>query len=272
VVIQRPAQVRLPVLTRPTGRSVRKIGLLGSHTASLKSCPWTDPSWELWGHGSSRSWYRRELDRYFDLHPRACWVKNGKAQSKYTQWLGTNTVPIYMQERHNDVPASVEYPKGRILLEYGGVRRYFKNQTAWMIALAFAEGVTHLGLWGINYGHDTEYEIQRGSAEYWLGRAEERGVQVFLPDECTLLAEPAGLYGYESHDENGHRLSRWAERPRKASQTIRPIKPGEKVAIAEPPQWLKSEIAEEESRRPDWAKWEPVGKTNGRLEAPENVG
>jgi hypothetical protein len=161
VIVQKPGQVKLPVLARPTGRSVRKIGLLGSHSASLKTCPWQDPSWELWGHGSSRTWYRRELDRYFDLHPRACWTKNGKVSSKYTEWLKTTTVPVYMQEHHEDVPASIEYPKERILLEFGGIRRYFKNQTAWMIALAMSEGVTHLGLWGINYGHDTEYEIQR---------------------------------------------------------------------------------------------------------------
>lgn len=257
--------MRLPVLARPTGRSVRKIGLLGSHTASLATCPWDDPTWELWGHASSRAWYRRELDRYFDIHPRACWVKNGKNQSRYTEWLRTTTVPVYMQEKHPDVPASVAYPKDRILLEFGGLRHYFKNTMAWMTALAMAEGVTHLGLWGINYGHDTEYETQRGSAEYWIGRAEERGIQVFLPTECTLLAEPAGLYGWESHDENGKRLPQWGERERKSHQTIRPIKPGEVVKLADPPKHLMAQIEEDEALRPDWARWDIADKANGGL-------
>jgi hypothetical protein len=264
-MIFRTGPVSLPGRSNPTGRSVRKIALLGSHTASLKWCPWNDPSWEFWGHASSRSWYKHELDRYFDLHPKACWSKNGKEQTKYQDWLKSNTVPIYMQDRQPEVPASVRYPKERILLEYGGIRRYFKNQVAWMIALAFSEGVTHLGLFGINYGHETEYEIQRGSAEYWLGRAEERGVQVLLPDECTLLAEPAGLYGWNSHDENGKRLDRWAERKPKLAETIKPVMPGQSHTPAKPPEWLKDDIEAEELGRPDWARWEPIGKTNGGL-------
>lgn len=172
-----------------------------------------------------------------------------------------------MQEHHDDVPASVEYPKDRILLEFGGIRRYFKNQVAWMIALAMSEGVTHLGLWGINYGHDTEYEIQRGSAEYWLGRVEERGIHLYLPNECSLLAEPVGLYGYESHDENGHRLKQWAEREKKPHQTIRPFRPGDDVKLAKPPKHLLKEIEEEERMRPDWAHWEPLDKANGGVNA-----
>lgn len=250
----RAGVVKLPPRPIPTGRSTRKIGLLGSHTASLGWVPWKDPDWELWGHAASRSWYQYELNRYFDLHREACWTKNGKGQTKYTRWLQTNTVPIYMQQHFKDIPASVKYPKDRVLSEFGGVRRYFKNQVAWMIALAFSEGVTHLGLFGINYSHETEYGIQRGSAEYWLGRAEERGIHLVLPEECSLLAEPKGLYGYESHDENGGRLSQWVHREPKLAETIRPVGPGEHPNTVEPPEWLKEQIAEDDAKRPSWAR------------------
>lgn len=251
--------VKIPGRPNPTGRLTRKIALVGSHTGSLKWCPWGDPSWEFWGHAASRQWCRHELDRYFDLHPRACWVKNGKESTKYRDWLKANLVPIYMQEKHPDVPASVRFPREQILMDYGGLRRYFKNQVAWMIALAFSEGVTTLGLFGINYGHETEYEIQRGSAEYWLGRAEERGVRVILPDECTLLAEPAGLYGYESHTKEGKRLPQYTERKPKLAETIHPVMPGQKVDRAVPPAWLLEDIAAEEATRPEWA----LGPMNG---------
>ena len=260
--------MNLPVQPR-SSRSVRKIGLLGSHSASLKWCPWTSPDWEFWGHASSRSWYRRELDRYFDLHRKECWNKNGKDRTKYQDWLTTNTVPIYMQDKHPEVPASRRYPKEQILLEFGGVRQYFKNQVAWMIALAISEGVTHLGLWGVNYGHETEYATQRGSAEYWLGRAEERGIHILLPEESTLLAEPKGLYGYESHDENGGRLPQWVARTPKLAETIRPIKPGEHHEPVEPPKWLKADIAAEEVGRPDWALG-PIDKGNGGVATKES--
>ena len=258
----------LPVMPRSRSTTTRKIALLGSHSASLKDCPWSDPSWELWGHASARAWYRRELDRYLDLHPRACWHRGNRKGSTYPQWLAKNTVPVYMQERSPEVPASVRYPKERILLEYGGVRRYFKNHVAWMIALAFAEGATHIGLFGINYGHVSEYEMQRGSAEYWLGRAEERGIHILLPDECSLLAEPKGLYGYESHDvATGALVPEYQKRLPKPAETILAIGAGgENFKRAVPPAHLKDQIALDELDRPEWMR-SYMGRTDGSATA-----
>jgi hypothetical protein len=97
-------------LPRPAvARTGRKIALCGSHSASAEDAPWNDPSWEFWGHASSRAWYRREMDRYFDLHVRACWTRGGKKGARYPKWLAANTVPIYMQDKYPDVPASVKY-------------------------------------------------------------------------------------------------------------------------------------------------------------------
>jgi len=249
----------------PGGRPsvTRKIALLGSHSDSLKNAPWFDPTWELWGHSSCRAWYRRELDRYFDLHPEACWTRVNRKGSTYMNWLRSNTVDIYMQERHPEVPASIRYPKERVLMEFGGIRRYFKNHMAWMSALALSEGVTTLALFGINYGHVSEYEMQRGSAEYWLGVLEGRGVRVILPDECTLLAEPKGLYGYESHDEEGKLRESYKRRIPHPAETIRPILPGEVVTLAKPPAHLLDQIALDEMTRPEWAKIPLPNRTDG---------
>ena len=46
----------------------------------------------------------------------------------------------------------------------------------------------------------TTLQTQRGSAEFWLGVAHGRGVQLVLPQSCTLLQEPKPLYGYASHN------------------------------------------------------------------------
>lgn len=256
-----------PLRPNPRVGAVRKIALLGSHSSTLHWAPWDDPSWEMWGHAACRFNYKRELDRYFDLHSPSLRKRPGERQKKYNDWLSRNTVPLYMQKKFSDIPASIRYPKERILLEYGGIRRYFKNQVAWMIALAFSEGVTHLGLFGINYSHFSEYATQRGSAEYWLGRAEERGIHLVLPDECSLLAVPEGLYGYESHDEDGLRLPAYEDFGPKPEDKITPIKPGDKVVRCEPPPDLVPLIEEEEAQRPAWAKWEPIGKSNGGVHA-----
>jgi hypothetical protein len=189
---------------------LRKIGFLGSHEASLRFAPWTDPTWELWGHASSRGFFRRQPDRFFDLHRRECWSKSNNKGQKYLRWLETQPVPIYMQERFPEIPASVRYPFEQVSMELR--RPYFTNHVAYMIALALSEGVTHLGFFGVNYGVDSEYGTQRGSAEYWMGRAEAMGVTLVIPETCTLLADPKELYGYESHDADGMLVKAYTKR------------------------------------------------------------
>jgi hypothetical protein len=197
-----------PPLAGP-GR-LRKIGFLGSHEASLKFAPWRDPSWELWGHASSRGMYQRQPERYFDLHRKECWSKSNNKGAKYLRWLGTQPVPIYMQERFPEVPASIRYPIERVA--FGSARMYFTSHVAYMIALALTEGVTHLGFFGVNYSPDCEYGTQRGSTEYWMGRAEGVGVTLVMPETCTLLADPKALYGYASHDADGVLVEAYTKR------------------------------------------------------------
>lgn len=209
------------------------------------------------------------MDRYFDLHPRACWSRGGKKSPGYVKWLAQNTVPIFMQERYPDVPASLKYPKRRMLLEFADARGYFTNHVSWMIALALSEGVSTIGLFGINYGTEGEYVRQRGSAEYWLGRAAGAGVRVVLPEQCTLLCEPALLYGYESHDETTgalreeYKVKIWKE------PQIVPIVPGQKVKLVEPPEHLRAVIEREEREhpRPEWA----LGPLNDRSDGGTEV-
>lgn len=238
-------------------RTVRKIALCGSHSPSLEDAPWDDPTWEFWGHASSRAWYRRPLDRYFDLHHKVCWYRGGKKSGTYPKWLAANTIPIYMQDVTPEVPASVKYPKGRILQEfsYAHRRRYFGNHLAWMAALAITEGVTHIGLWGINYSAESEYGTQRGSAEYWLGQIDGRGITLILPEQCTLLAEPALLYGYESHDETtGKLLAPYRRKEWKPKEQIRPVGDGE-PPLRPIPKEIQALIKDEEAEhpRPEWA-------------------
>jgi hypothetical protein len=189
---------------------LRKIGFLGSHEKSLKFAPWDDPSWELWGHASSRGMFQREPDVFFDLHRKECWAKSNNKGQKYLRWLATCRTPIYMQERFPEVPASIAYPFERVSM--GMARKYFTSHVAYMIALALTEGVTHLGFFGVNYSPDCEYGTQRGSTEYWMGRAEALGVHLVMPETCTLLADPKELYGYESHDEHGKLVHAYTKR------------------------------------------------------------
>ena len=247
-----------------SARSTRKVAIFGAHKPSLIDAPWYDDTWERWGHASSRLWGAREMDLYFDLHPKACWTLDGKRNPYYAKWLVKNTVPIYMQQKYPEVPASIEYPKRRILQEFGDSRPYFTNHVAWMIALAFTMDVTTIGLFGVNYAIQSEYVMQRASCEYWLGRAQERGLKIVLPAQCSLLREPAALYGYESHDEVTGLLKE-AYKSKKWPQSD-DIRPGLTSIRAEPTPDIAEEIQREEAEypRPDWALGPLPAKPNGK--------
>lgn len=179
----------------------KKLALIG-RTDSAAYAPWHDPSWTIAAHPCARTLCKREPDWYFDMHRPACFETQGKAWNEsYYTWLKALQTPVFMQERWPGIPMAVRYPIERILSEF---RAYFTNHPAYMIALAMTEGVTHIGMFGCEYSADTEHSTQRGSAEYWLGRFEQAGGNVIIPAKrSTLLAFPAGLYGYESHDDKG---------------------------------------------------------------------
>jgi hypothetical protein len=239
---------------------LRKVAFIGSHAASLAHAPWDDPTWELWAHASARAQYQRQPDRYFDLHRRECWQKSNNKGIAYTRWLERNTIPIYMQQRFPDVPASVPYPLARIRAEF---RPYFTNHVAYMIALALVEGVTHMGFYGVNYGFnlekgkstnnaDMEYGTQRGSCEYWMGQAEGRGVHLVIPEGSTLLQDPKELYGYESHDAEGKLVPAYCRRTWMRPEYVAQLPTGPIMAngLEAPPPEIAAQMAQEAKDRP----------------------
>jgi hypothetical protein len=189
----------------------KKLGLLGS-TLSLDYAPWDDPSWTLAAHPCCRPRCRREPDWYIDLHPPATFKLPKGWNPKYYQWLQRLQTPIFMQKNYPEIPMSVEYPLPRIQAEY---RSYFTNLCSYLIALAMTEGVTHIGLFGCQYAHETEHGVQRDSLTYWLGRFEQAGGTVVIPPKHnSLLCSPALLYGYESHDlETGKLVPQYRATP-----------------------------------------------------------
>ena len=196
---------------RPPFFRTKKLALLGN-TDSLAFAPFQDASWTLAAHPCCRPKCKREPDWYFDLHrPEVFTIEKKGWNAKYYQWLKRLQTPIFMQKNWPEIPMSVEYPLQRILSEF---RAYFTNQCAFMIALAMTEGVTHIGLYGCQYAHETEHGVQRDSLTYWLGRFEQYGGTLVIPQKFnSLLCQPKGLYGYESHDETGKLLKPYQVTP-----------------------------------------------------------
>lgn len=193
---------------------LRKIAVIGS-AETVEFAPWHDPTWEIWSHAITFGRCKR-VDRLFELHPEHVWREHVKPQwPTYLKWLQRCPHTVYMLEKHADIPTSVRYPRERIFGECRSMigRLHFGSQTDFMIALALAEGVTHLGFFGVQYTapiKDGERNEQLLSFKFWLGVAAGKGVSIVLPEGHPTFNLPAEVYGIESHSTKAKYASRLA--------------------------------------------------------------
>lgn len=195
-----------------------KIAVCGFASSSRHLIPVNDPTWELWGMNQL---YRHipRADRWFDIHWN--WDKEVVPGTDYRGWLATCGIPIYMMQRVADLPTSVTYPLGRMMSMAGD---YFTSTVAFMVALAIEQIDQHvmaqlitetfpdhvsalarqtalygqhtIGLFGIDLVVEEEYFHQKPCAEFWVGIAVGRGIEVFIPPQSALCKQTY-RYGYE---------------------------------------------------------------------------
>jgi hypothetical protein len=139
------------------------------------------------------------------LHPKSSFTRPAakRGVEGHYEWLQQpRGKPIYMQFHYPEIPDSVEYPLEDIVQKYIGklrhgdkISRYFTNSLAYMVALAMYEGFQRIEIYGFEMAHDTEYVTQKANAEFWIGLALGRGIEIYIPEECSLLTGP--LYAYQ---------------------------------------------------------------------------
>jgi hypothetical protein len=119
-------------------------------------------------------------------------------------WLKKSPVPVVTSRAHPDYPPLVEFPLEDVLNHLG--HDYFNSTAAYAVAFAIHIGVKKISLFGIDYTLPNQHQAEKGRAcvEYWLGKAQERGIKVSLPKSSTLLdachTRPERLYGYDTVD------------------------------------------------------------------------
>jgi len=90
--------------------------------------------------------------------------------------------------------ADIKYPIEEIKKEFK--TNYFSNTISYMIAYAIYTGVKQLRFFGVDAPYGGIYETERSGIEYWLGRAEDRGVKCIPgPSSHLLLTMSGNLYG-----------------------------------------------------------------------------
>ena len=160
--------------------------------------PLDDPSWCVWALNLVAPYDRNRLlraDAWWEIHQR-------KAQTADDlRWIAACPVPIYLPPDLMDASQrAVRYPLADVEARFGA---YFSCTFAYQIALILLEEVvTDVGLYGVElaYGSERERTVEWACTSYWLGRLEERGIRIHLPQH-SRLGRHEFRYGFEYQEE-----------------------------------------------------------------------
>ena len=87
------------------------------------------------------------------------------------------------------------YPMDEIIAKFK--TRFFSNSIAYMIAYALYHNYERIYLYGIDMMTSTTYIQEKGGVEYWIGRAEQAGVEVInTKGSATGKTWNGKMYGY----------------------------------------------------------------------------
>ena len=187
----------------PKKKKVAIVGFAGTRDQA----PFTDPEYEIWTVNNLYQFVPRQ-DRIFEIHQRWRWAGevHGMAGAEYLGYLQTCGIPVYNNEKYDDIPTSIRYPLETMVKEFGVQRTglvnpdtrdgYFTNSISYMIALAIYEKFETIEVYGVDMAVGSEYNDQRPSCEYYLGICKGRGIDMRLPAESDLL-KTRFHYGFE---------------------------------------------------------------------------
>mgnify|MGYP001027927118 FL=1 len=165
-----------------------KLAIVGFASTTRKDAPLSDPEWDVWECNQLGMILPGNYTARFELHHLT------EIAPENLDWLKKSTIPVYMIEKHADIPMSVRFPIETIEAEFP--RGYWCSSIAYMLAFGMIQGYETIGVWGVDMAMDSEYQYQRPNAEYFMGIAEGRGIELIVPEASLLLKSP-WRYGYE---------------------------------------------------------------------------
>ena len=176
----------------------KKVALIG-YTPTRGQAPYDNPEFEIWGLNDLYKFKSdqdvKRWDRWFEIHDtKQDYTHLGRQPwAKLFEDFKKMGCPVYLQQKHPDIPNSIAYPIEEAVKQFG---YYFTNTVSYMIALAIMEKFEEIHVYGIDMAVDSEYNYERPSCEYFLGVAIGRGIKVYIPPEADLL-KSRFLYGYD---------------------------------------------------------------------------
>jgi hypothetical protein len=173
-----------------------KVAIIGLSDSSHDDAPWDDPTWEKWGLPWDAGWWA-QCDRLFEMHDRALLEKReaGRELEYFTSKLADVWQPLYMQEKHPDVPTSVEFPlealQKTVFADYPRADQvdWYESSIAYMAALAIHEEADDIGFWGVDVKREDEFGIEAPCLNFLIGFAMGRGIKVHIPTGPSELCK-----------------------------------------------------------------------------------
>lgn len=120
------------------------------------------------------------------------------------EWLRRHPGPVYTSREHPDYPGLVAFPLEDVINSCG--EPYFNNTAAYAIAFAVHIGVKRISLFGCDYTYPNAHQAEKGRAcaEFHLGIARARGIEICVPTMTSLMdsisSQQERLYGYDTLD------------------------------------------------------------------------
>lgn len=193
---------------RRARKGKKTVAIVGMAPTSCSLAPYSEPSEdvEIWGLNEAHAfpqWMKR-ADRWFQIHETESWHRYiAKRDVRgHADWLRANPwdIPIYMQYQRDEVPKSVGYPLHEVVdLVFKNFRRgndkvkYFTSTLAYMMGVAILEDYERIEIYGFEMADEIEYVQQKACAEFWIGYAMGRGIEVYTPENCQIMYSK--LYG-----------------------------------------------------------------------------
>ncbi len=168
----------------------RQVAIIGKAKHCRIAAPFFNPNWEIWGLGFDRV---PRIDRRFELHNEAL-LDTILEGDTVRDRIKSDTCPVIMQRVHEDIPNSRRYPLEAIVKDLGV--DYFGSTFGLMLGMAIHEKVDKIGIWGVDLNTSEEYGYQKPNAEFLIGMALGRDIDVYLPPRTSLLTAP-GRYGWD---------------------------------------------------------------------------
>lgn len=170
---------------------LKAVAIVGNGR-SRTSAPHDDQARDIWTMNNHAMLWEKRTTAVFEMHPDALTTDRDGYNDEYRAWLRQpHPFPIYMHDRHPEIPASVRFPYIPLTRLYKGelpIRDFYTTTPPYCLALAWHLGYERVELYGIDLDHE-ERQAHRDSVFFWIGYLLAKGIEIYVPEECPLVSE-----------------------------------------------------------------------------------